>query len=251
MPTISAAIITLNEERNIRRCIEALKDCVDEIVVLDSFSTDGTEEICRELGVVFHQRDWKGYSASKNYLNSLTTCDYIFSIDADEAPDKEMQEELNNMRSGKMEGIYSVNRITNYCGKWIRHSGWFPDIKNRLFPRDEAQWVGELVHEELSFEIHLPVTQLKGLLQHYSYYDYAEHRRRADQYSRLTAMKYAEQGKKAGFLKPFLSGFGRFFSMYVVKLGFLDGKMGFMIACISAQSNVYKYRELRRLSKGN
>ena len=251
MPTVSAVIITLNEERNIRRCIESLKDCVDEIVVLDSFSKDRTEAICRELGVVFHQRQWQGYSASKNYLNGLATGDYIFSIDADEAPDQEMQEDLNRLRSGEMNGIYSVNRITNYCGKWIRHSGWFPDVKERLFPNGKAEWVGDLVHEQLNYAQETRVTQLNGLLQHYSYYDYAEHRRRADQYSRLTAKKYAEQGKKAGMFKPILSGIGRFLSMYIMKLGFLDGKMGFMIAWISAQSNVFKYRELRRLSKGN
>ena len=247
MTTISAAIITLNEERNIGRCIESLKGCVDEIVVLDSLSTDRTDEICKAAGVRFIQHEWMGYSASKNFLNEQTTCEYIFSIDADEALDPEMQRELVRLKQEGLTGAYSVNRITNYCGKWIRHSGWFPDMKVRIFPKGKAIWTGDLVHEELELKEGIEVKQLGGLLEHYSYYDFRQHRERADKYSALTAKKYAEQGTRCGPLKPFLSGVGRFVSMYFFKLGFLDGRMGFMIAWISAQSNIFKYRELRRL----
>lgn len=247
MTTISAAIITLNEERNIGRCIESLKGCVDEIVVLDSLSTDRTDEICKAAGVRFIQHEWMGYSASKNFLNEQTTCEYIFSIDADEALDPEMQRELVRLKQEGLTGAYSVNRITNYCGKWIRHSGWFPDMKVRIFPKGKAIWTGDLVHEELELKEGIEVKQLGGLLEHYSYYDFRQHRERADKYSALTAKKYAEQGKRCGPLKPLLSGVGRFVSMYFFKLGFLDGRMGFMIAWISAQSNIFKYRELRRL----
>jgi (heptosyl)LPS beta-1,4-glucosyltransferase len=249
MTTISAAIITLNEERNIRRCIQSLRGCVDEIVVLDSFSSDSTQAICIEEGVKFIQKEWMGYSAAKNFLNEQTSCEYIFSIDADEALNEDMRQNLIKLKSVGLSGTYSVNRITNYCGKWIRHSGWFPDIKLRLFPRGKAKWVGELVHEELELETNMPNTLLGGLLEHYSYYDYKQHRERADKYSRLTAKKYHELGMKCGFLRPIMSGIGRFISMYFIKMGFLDGKMGFMIALISAQSNIYKYKELRRLMR--
>jgi (heptosyl)LPS beta-1,4-glucosyltransferase len=247
---ISATIITLNEERNIRRCIESLKPVADEIIVLDSLSTDATKSICEEEGVVFHEREWAGYSESKNYLNSLATHDYILSIDADEALDDELQKAILEVKKRQDPEVYSVNRLTNYCGRWIKHSGWYPDIKIRLFPKKGSHWDGAIVHEELVYPTNLEVVQLDGHLEHYSYYNFVEHRERADKYSTLTAQKMFDAGKKASPLKPYLSGLGRFISMYVIKGGFLDGKMGFKIAQISAASNVFKYKELRRLNLG-
>lgn len=247
---ISATIITLNEERNIERCIRSLRDVADEIIVLDSFSTDKTEEICRSLGVRFEKREWAGYSASKNYLNSLASGDYILSIDADEALDEELKRSVSEIKKTDLPQVYSLNRITNYCGKWIRHSGWYPDVKIRLFPKEGCEWQGEFVHEELIYPSDLKTVQLAGHLHHFSYYNFKEHRERADKYSRLTALKMFKAGKKASFLKPYLSAMGRFISMYLLKMGILDGRMGFKIALISAQSNVFKYKELRRLNKG-
>jgi glycosyltransferase involved in cell wall biosynthesis len=245
--SISAAIITFNEERNIRRCIESLKWCVDEIVVLDSYSTDKTVEICKELGVVIIQKEWMGYTQSKNYLNSKITSEYIFSIDADEALNEALKSSLNSLRIEGFSGVYSLSRMTNYCGKWIHHSGWFPDEKVRVFPKEGSKWVGEHVHEELEFSEMQQFHKLEGILEHYSYYSFEDHRRRADKYSSLTAIKYVEQGKNAGSMKPFFSGLGRFISMFFLKKGFLDGYMGFKIALISAQSNVFKYKEVRRI----
>ena len=246
---ISATIITLNEERNIDRCIRSLKEVSDEIIVLDSFSTDRTEEICKSHDVIFEKRKWEGYSASKNYLNSLAKYDYILSIDADEALDDELKVAILEIKRLQDPEIYSVNRLTNYCGKWIKHSGWYPDIKIRLFPKNGSYWDGEFVHEELVYPTNLRVTPLDGHLEHYSYYDFKDHRARADKYSTLTAKKMHKAGKKASIFKPYLSGIGRFISMYLIKAGFLDGKMGFKIAQISAQSNVFKYKELRRLNQ--
>lgn len=246
---ISAVIITFNEERNIGRCIESLKDLVDEIIVLDSFSEDKTEEICRENDVRFEQRKWTGYSDAKNYANSLATFEYILSIDADEAVDGELNNSISKLKSLNEPEIYSVNRITNYCGRWIKHSGWYPDIKVRLFPKEGSSWKGEFVHEDLCYPTNLNIIQLDGHLEHYSYYSYSEHRARADKYSELTALKFNKQGKKASVLKPYFSALGRFVSMYFLKGGFLDGWMGFKIAQISACSNVFKYKELRRLNR--
>ncbi|MFT5858199.1 MAG: glycosyltransferase involved in cell wall biosynthesis [Flavobacteriaceae bacterium] len=248
---ITATIITLNEERNIERCIQSLRSVADEIIVLDSFSTDKTEEICRTAGIRFEQRKWGGYSESKNYLNALASHDYILSIDADEALDDELSEAFKAIKNDADPQVYSVNRLTNYCGKWIRHSGWYPDVKTRLFPKEGSFWEGEFVHEELVHPTDLLTIQLKGHLAHYSYYSYKDHRARADKYSALTAQKMFHKGKKASALKPYVSAVGRFFAMYFIKAGFLDGKMGFKIAQISAQSNVFKYKELIRLHREN
>ena len=248
---ITATIITFNEERNIERCIRSVEGLVDEIIVLDSLSTDRTEEICQSFGVRFESRGWEGYSESKNYLNSLVTTDYILSLDADEALDSDLKEAILELKNVSNPQIYSVNRLTNYCGKWIKHSGWYPDIKARLFPKEGSYWDGAIVHEELIFPEDLKIVQLDGHLEHYSYYSYEDHRARADKYSSLTAQKMHQAGKKASVMKPYLSALGRFVSMYLLKAGFLDGKMGFKIAQISAQSNVFKYSELRRLNREN
>lgn len=245
---ISVTIITLNEERNIERCILSVKDVADEIIVLDALSTDLTEEICKRHNVRFEQRKWEGYSQAKNYLNNLAQFDYILSLDADEALDNELKQAIIQLKSLNDPEIYSLNRLTNYCGKWIKHSSWYPDIKVRLFPKNGSYWSGEYVHEELVFPANIQVKQLKGHLEHYSYYSFKEHRERADKYSALTAFKMYKAGKKASFFKPFLSGITRFIKMYFVHKGFLDGKMGFKIAQISCQSNVFKYKELRRLT---
>lgn len=250
MKSLAVVIITLNEERNIGRCLDAIRDLADEIIVLDAFSTDSTQEICTKhpAKVRFVQREWQGYSASKNYLNSLVSSDYILSLDADEVISEALYQELLAEKKNGFSGTYSVNRLTNYLGRWIRHSGWFPDIKPRLFPKEGSHWDGAFVHEVL-ISPPSPEQVFKGVLEHYSYYSYADHRARADKYSYLTAQKFHAAGKKVGPLKPYLSAIGRFFAMYVIKLGFLDGWAGFKIAQISAQSNVVKYKELIRLNR--
>ncbi len=253
MTPISAVIITLNEERNILRCIESLRGVVDEIIVLDSFSSDGTKEICENLAKTlplrFYQKKWIGYTQNKNYLNSLATHDFLLSIDADEALDSELKNAIIQEKTVGLEGTYALNRLTNYCGRWIKHSGWYPDIKTRIFSRANAEWDGEYVHETLKFKHQTEDKILAGHLLHYSYYSFAEHRARADKYSALTAIKMSAKGKSASTLKPYLSALVRFISMYLFSAGFLDGKMGFKIAVISAQSNVFKYKELRRLNQ--
>src|SRR5690554_708244 len=248
---LTSTIITFNEERNIARCIEALLPISDEIIVLDSFSTDRTVEICKAFGVRIEQREWKGYSNAKNYLNQLASHEYIFSVDADEAPDEILQNHILDQKNSGFEGVYSVNRLTNYCGVWIKHSGWYPDVKTRVFPKSKSQWEGEYVHEELVIDGNPVPIALEGHLLHYSYYSHEEHRERADKYSKLTAVKMYKKGKRVGPFKPYVSAVGRFVAMYLIKAGFLDGKAGFHIARISALSNIYKYKELIRLQNEN
>ncbi len=245
---LTLVIITLNEERNIARCIDSAKDIVDEIIVLDAFSSDKTEQICKERNVQFIQKKWEGYSKSKNHLNSLVETEYILSLDADEALSETIREEIRKEKEKGFEGTYYVNRLTNYLGKWIRYSGWFPDLKPRIFPKEGSYWSGEFVHETLVYPM-CEAKQFVGVVEHYSYYSYEDHRQRADKYSVLTAQKFYAAGKKVSVLKPYLSALGRFVSMYFLKLGFLDGLKGFKIAQISALSNVVKYKTLLKLWK--
>lgn len=245
---ISAVIITFNEEQHIARCLQSVFQVADEVIVMDSRSTDRTPEICKSFNVKFISTDWKGFSATKNEGNQMATYEYILSLDADECLDGELIREIKHLKEQHLQAVYSVNRLTNYCGKWIRFSGWNPDWKVRLFPKDLVKWNDAIVHEELELPQHIEEVTLKGRLLHYSYSSTAQHRQRADKYSLLTAQKYASQGKKSTIASPYFAAIGRFVSMYFLKLGFLDGMEGLQIAWISARSNALKYKELKRLT---
>ncbi|MAJ51761.1 MAG: glycosyl transferase [Flammeovirgaceae bacterium] len=249
--SISVVIITYNEEINIARALKSVIEVADEIIVLDSFSTDNTEQICAQYGAKFIKRKWQGYARSKNYVNNLATHNWILSLDADEELDAEMATDILKYKQEGFHGVYLLNRLTNYCGTWIRHSSWYPDKKVRIFDKSIAKWTGAFVHEELVFSENVMETLVKGHLNHYSYHSQKEHRFRADKYSVLTAQKMNKMGEKASLLKPFYSFVFRFFSMYFIRAGFLDGRAGFQIALISAKSNVLKYKTLRKLNQQN
>lgn len=248
MTKISLVIITLNEEHNIARCIQAAQGIVDEIIVLDSGSTDNTVKLATQLGASCYFKEWMGYAVQKDYANSLAAYPYILSLDADEVLSDKLRSSILAIKSN-LTDAYELNRLTNYCGHWVKHSSWYPDRKVRLFPKNKARWNGAIVHEELLLDADLKVERLKGDLFHYSYSSSFEHRMRADKYSRLTALKLFNAGKRASVFKPLISALGRWLKMYVFRLGFLDGWAGLKIAGISAQSNHYKYLELRRLGK--
>ncbi|MGB0368155.1 MAG: glycosyltransferase family 2 protein [Flavobacteriales bacterium] len=246
MRKLSAVIITFNEARNIKRCIESLQEVADEIVVVDSFSTDATPSICKGLNVQFHQREWKGYSKQKNYGNGLASNDWILSIDADEALSDELKNAIAKIKADKHEN-YSFNRLTNYCGKWIKHSGWYPDTKVRLFNRVNSDWNGD-VHETLSVDAK-SVKKLKGDLLHYSYTTVSDHVRRTDGYSTLGAQELFDKNKKSSVLNLLFNPWLKFHKLYFLKLGFLDGMAGFTIALITAYGTFLKYIKLYYLEK--
>ena len=148
MNKISAVIITKNEQKNIRRCLNSLEGVVDEIIVVDSYSTDDTEKICKEFDIRFVKKEFEDYSNSKNYGNSMAKHPFILSLDADEAISEELKESLALVKSDFKQDGYSFNRRTNYCGQWIYHCGWYPDVKLRLFRKSKAKWEGK-IHEIL------------------------------------------------------------------------------------------------------
>ncbi len=248
MNKLSAVIITFNEERNILRCINSLKEIVDEIIVVDSFSTDKTDEICKSFGVIFIQAEWRGYSESKNFANSQANFDWILSLDADEALSDELKKSILSEKKRGFSGNYEFNRLTNYCGKWIKHGGWYPDKKVRLFEKEFTSWTGE-IHEELIFKQSQEIKFLKGNCLHYSYYSLEQHYNQAQKFTTIAAKDLVSKGKNAPLYKLIFSPLVKFIRDYFLKLGFLDGKYGFIVARISAYATYLKYKKIRQFSK--
>ena len=247
MVPLSAVIITYNEERNIRPCLESLKGVVDEVIVVDSFSTDRTEAICKELGATFISHAWPGYGAQKNYGNELASSQWILSIDADEVLSEPLKKAILAFRENPFADACSMNRLTSYCGNWIRHCGWYPDRKIRVFNKAKASWNLEKVHEELIFQPGVKTGHLEGDLLHYSYHTREDHLKQIENYSSLAARQYFEKGKKVGWLKLWVSGPVRFVRDYLLKLGFLDGYPGLLVCWYSARTTRLKYQKLRSL----
>ena len=247
---ISAAIITFNEERNIERCLCSVAPFADEIIVLDSFSTDRTKEIVSSFPfpVVWVERAFQGYGDAKNHLNKLCTGDYVFSIDADEEASKELIHHINERKArGMAADVFYVKRLSNYCGQWIYHGGWNPDIKPRLWRNGMATWNLAEVHEELVFPKSARVAMLEGNLHHYSYNSLAEHKRKVETYSTKGAQRLWREGRRFGFLHLIFSPSSRFVRDYFLKAGFLDGLAGFTIARLTTWETYLKYKKLGKM----
>lgn len=241
--TLSVVIITQNEERNILRCLESVKDVADQVIVVDSGSTDATESIVKDFGATFVHHDWEGYALQKNFAESLASGDFILSIDADEALSDELKLSVAKLKSdgfGQNE-VYEVKRLTNFCGNWIHHCGWYPDSKIRIYSRGTSRWDG-LVHESLIFSHNPKVVPLRGDLLHYSYYSVAEFISRQDHYSTLAAQK--ERGKKVSIAKLVFKPMWKFLRDYLFRLGFLDGKSGYIICRTNAYYTFMKYAKM-------
>ncbi|MBO4328665.1 MAG: glycosyltransferase family 2 protein [Bacteroidales bacterium] len=246
MNKLSAVIITLNEERNIGRCLESLVGVADEVVVVDSLSTDGTPDICAQYGVRFESHPWEGYIAQKNYANRLASNDWILSIDGDEALSPELATAIQQLKEQPLEGkVFSMNRRMNYCGQWIRHGGWYPDTKIRIFDRRTVQWTGKKVHETLALPEGTEVVHLEGDLLHYSFYTREEHRRQMEAFANLSAQEMVETGKRPGWLTACVHTGWRFLRDYVFKAGFLDGSNGWTISRDNAHGVWYKYQKAK------
>jgi len=247
---LSAVIITFNEERNIARCLNSLKGVADEIIVVDSFSTDRTEEICRSYGVRFIQHRFEGYASQKNYAMQCASHEVVLSLDADEELSYELRASILAARNNWNADGYYFNRLTNYCGKWIRHSGWYPDRKIRLVNRRKARWGGGEVHEKIIMQKGATTRFLRGDLLHYSYYTIGEHIRQQNHFSQLSAQEGYRQGKRSGIFLIALNPIYTFIRKYFLQLGFLDGYYGLVISFVSAHANFRKYLMLRKLQSG-
>jgi len=246
MRRLSAVIITFNEERNLARCLESVKGVADDVVVVDSFSTDRTEAIAREHGARFVQHAFSGHIEQKNWAITQAEHPFILSLDADEALDHRLREAVLGAKQGDADG-YTMNRLTNYCGTWIRHGGWYPDVKLRLWDSAKGRWTGINPHDRYELESGARIVHLNGDLLHYSYYTRADHLRQVEYFTTIAANALHAQGKRASWVKRWLSPVAKFIGAYVFQLGLLDGAHGFIIARISAYATWLKYEKLRRL----
>jgi glycosyltransferase involved in cell wall biosynthesis len=249
MIPISVVVITYNEERNIARCLDSVKDLADEIVVVDSYSTDRTGEICRQYGAKFIQHAFEGHIQQKNYANKFASYPHILSLDADEALTDELKESIRYVKERWNCDGYYFNRLTNYCGKWIRHTGWYPDKKLRLFDSGKGKWAGVNPHDRYELERGSSKCYLKGDLLHYCFDTIEEHLDQTNKFSEEGARALYEKGKKSNTAKILLKSTAKFIRNYFLKLGFLDGYYGFVISRISAFSTFIKYAKLKELQK--
>ena len=246
MIKVTATIVTLNEERNLPRALESLR-CADEIVVVDSGSTDRTCEIAAEHGARFIVEPWRGYAGQKTFATAQASHNWVLSLDADEALDETLEAEMQAWKiAGKGNEIaYSMPRFTQYLGRWIDHSGWYPDRKIRLYHRNHAAWVGEYVHE--SVKANGPVGTFEGKILHFTCASISEHLRTLDKYTTLAAKEIRANGRPVAAYKLFVDPGWTFVRTYVLRRGYLDGPQGLAIAWMAALYVYLKYAKARGL----
>jgi glycosyltransferase involved in cell wall biosynthesis len=249
---ISATIVVFNEERNIARAIRSLRldregaGCADEILVVDSGSSDRTREIAASLGARVVDEPWRGYAAQKNFAAARAANDWILSLDADEELTPALADEIAALKNKQSHfDAWTMPRLARYLGRWIRHSGWYPDRKVRLYHRERAGWQGDYVHE--SVRVSGPTGHLQSDLLHYTCDSLAEHLRTLDRYTSLAAQALAVSGKPIPFRRLVVDPPWTFVRTYFVQRGFLDGTHGFVIAGMASFYTFMKYAKAREM----
>lgn len=248
---LSAVIITFNEERNIERCLESLKDVADEIIVVDSFSTDRTKDICEARNVKFIQHNFEGHIQQKNFAMEQASFDYVLSLDADEALDEKLQKSILREKENFQFDAYSFNRLTNYCGQWIRHCGWYPDKKLRIWNKNKGQWGGVNPHDKVVLKNDASVKHLEGDLLHFSYHNFSDHFKQIEYFTNISSKAAFDSGKRTNIFMIIVKPWFKFIRDYIIKLGFLDGFYGFVICMNSSYAKFLKYLKLYELQRKN
>jgi glycosyltransferase involved in cell wall biosynthesis len=247
MPKLSVILITKNEAANIRDCLASVA-FADEIVVVDSGSTDATLAIARELGAqVFEFKDWPGFGAQKNRALHFASHDWVFSLDADERVTPALQAELLSAMQGEFDG-YFVPRLSQFCGTFIHHCGWYPDYVLRLFKKTHARFSDDVVHEHV--ELQGRSAKLRNDLLHYTYLNMNDVARKTLHYAKAGAEKSFVRGKRAQVWDAPVRGGWAFIRTYLLRAGFLDGTAGYQIARMNAQTTFLKYQQLREMCLG-
>jgi len=245
---ISAVFITYDEERRLEPALKSVAGVASEIIVVDSFSTDETVKIARKYTNRVFQRKWTNFADQKNFANSQASCPWILSLDADERISPELHKEIEALKKGEpLCSAFSIPRKVFYLGKWIRHSGWYPDRKIRLFRKDRARWEGDYVHESLA--VRGRVEKLKGPIHHFTYRSIADHLARINKFSDLAAQKLYAQKKRCRFYHLLFMPFSRFVKSFFLKLGFLDGFAGLVISVLTGYAIFIRYAKLKEIWK--
>ena len=246
MPTLSVAMIVKNEAQGLAKCLETVQGWVNEIIVLDSGSSDETVQIAESFGAkVYVNSDWQGFGKQRRLAQQYVTSDYVLWLDADERVTPELKQSiLQAVEKDDKNTVYQVSRLSEVFGKQIRHSGWYPDYVVRLYRTDFAQYGEELVHEKVHYPKHATVKKLSGDLLHFTYKDIHHYLVKSASYAKAWAVQRANAGKKASLLDGVTHAVGCFVKMYLLKAGFLDGKQGFLLAILSAHSTFVKYADL-------
>lgn len=246
---LSVVIITFNEEKNIARCLDSVKAIADDIVVVDSYSTDKTKSICIDKEVRFVEHKFDGHIEQKNWAITQAKHQYVLSLDADEALTEELQQAILTIKNN-WEGVgYSFNRLTNFCGTWIKHCGWYPDKKLRLWDTTKGKWGGENPHDKVIMDKGAPINHIDLDILHYSFYTVEEHLKQIDYFTDISSKAAFEKGKTSnGFTICYKANF-KFFRDYFLKLGFLDGYHGYIVCKNSAHAKRLKYTKLRTLNQ--
>ena len=243
---ITATIITRDEERNIARAIESLR-CCDEILIVDSGSTDRTTELAEKLGARVVEAGWRGYAGQKNWAAEQAANDWILSLDADEALSEALEAEIWNLKkTGPRFDAYTMPRLARYLGRWVLHSGWYPDRKIRLYDRGKARWVGDFVHESVMSEGR--VGHLEANILHFTCESLAENVKTMDRYTTLAAQELAARRVQVPLWRVMSAPAWPFLKTYFVERGFLDGFEGLVISYMAAFYTFLKYAKARNMS---
>lgn len=242
MASLSVTVITKNEAHNIEDCLRSVA-FANEVVVLDSGSTDDTVQRARFMGAVVHvSPDWQGFGIQKNRALALASSDWVLSLDADERVSAELQAEIRAALAAPSFDAYSFPRLSSYCGQYMHHSDWYPDRVTRLFRRNSAQFSNDLVHEKIVAPF--DIGRLRSPLLHESFRDLEAVLEKVNRYSTAGAQSLLEKGATASLSKALGHGLWAFIRTYFLRLGFLDGRMGFVLAVSNAEGTYYRYLKL-------
>ena len=246
---LSVVIITFNEEKNIARCLDSVLPIADDIVVVDSFSTDTTKQICIQKRARFVEHKFDGHIEQKNWAITQAKYQYVLSLDADEALTKELQQAIIEIKNNYQSDAYSFNRLTNYCGQWIKHCGWYPDEKLRLWDSKKGKWGGENPHDKVIMNKGIRVEHINLDILHYSFYTEEQHLKQIEYFTDISSKAAFNKGKKSSSLKIFYKPIFKFFRDYVLKAGFLDGYYGYIVCRNSGYAAGLKYKKIAHLQK--
>jgi glycosyltransferase involved in cell wall biosynthesis len=250
MALLSVVIITFNEERNIARCLESIARVADEIVVVDSLSTDNTRAICLNFGVKWLEQPFLGYVEQKNFALAQATNSHVLSLDADEALSPELEESIQRQKNDDFQfDAYTMNRRSWYCDRWILHGSWYPDRKLRLLNKTKGRWGGVNPHDKIQMDNHAKIQHLEGDLLHYTYYSIEEHIAQGNKFTSIAALAMYNQDKRSNWFKLSWNPFFAFINSYFIKGGFLDGFYGLVIARQIAYQTFLKYVKLMQMQK--